>query len=908
MKPKTVLWFVCGCLLSLLLAGITRAGVASAVISVNPSLPYQVMTGWEAAILATVLDYRNYNTPGFSKLLDQAVDDIGMTRLQVGVFPGMENPFDSGSAYLNGTISENTWATTYLYNSVNDNPDPSVLNPNGFHWTILDWEIDNLVLQIKQRVEARGEKLYTYVSYTDYGASPFEHWHTPSEYAEFMLAVFDHMQAKYGFVPDGINVINEPGYKNDWTGTAIGNVIAATGPRLSAAGYHPDFMAPSTVDMGQAPAFFDAIMAVPGARPYLKEISYHRYGQTGGTTSLQNIASRAGAYGMRTVMNEWWSSENTYRTLHQDLKIGRNSSWQQAAIGGVHGYYNVDSSTGQIALTPKSQFLRQYYKFVRPGAQRIEATTSDSTFDPLAFVNKDGSYVTVIKAESAGDLSITNLPAGVYGVFYTTAGASDVQRPDVTLAAGQALSTSIPDIGVITIYKKTAQPASTPFTLPPQGNLSLVPTGVNQPLEVGYARLEGAASGLAVIADRSNGILISEAAVPAANLISNGRIYAESSASVHTGLAMANPHLQAVNVSFYFTDASGLDFAHCSLTLSPNQQLAAFLDERPFSGNCPQQQPVGNARSFTISASMPVAAMSLRGLANERGEFLMTTLPIASLSMLTSEAQVIPHFAQGGGWTTKVILLNPTDGTLRGRLDFFAPTGTLPATQPYVIAAHGAVDMQMASSDPIVQTGSIRIVPQQGALSPVGLSVFSYVLNGITSTQTGVPMVQPGSSLDVYVETSPDLRAGLAVANVTSQRISVDLEVIGANGLSTGVTDTLTLEANGKRSLFLDEIPGALDLPVYFRGLVRFKAAAGSSVVAFGVRQRKNERGEFLISSVVPSPSDIRPGTELYVPHFARGGGYSTQFILFAGASSSPVNGIIRLLSQNGSPLPLSAQ
>jgi len=451
MRTRTVLWFVLVCSLALLLTRSMSARIASGVISVNPSIRHQVMTGWEAAILGTVNDYKNYNTPGFNKLLDQAVSDMGMTRLQLGVFPGMESSFDSGLGYLNGTISEQTWVTTYLYTSVNDNPDSNVINPNGFHWTILDWEIDNLVLQIKQRVQARGEKLYTYVSFTDYGTSPFEHWSTPSEYAEFMLAIFNHMQGKYGFVPDGINVINEPGYNNDWTGTAIGNVIAATGPRLAAAGYHPDFMAASTVDMGQAPAFFDAIVAVPGAGPYLKEISYHRYGQTGGIASLQNIASRAVTYGMRTVMNEWWTTANTYRTLHQDLKIGRNSSWQQAAIGGVNGYYSVNYTTGSISITPKTHFLRQYYKYVRPGAQRIEATTTDSTFDPVAFVNKDGSYVTVIKAESAGDLLITNLPAGVYRIFYTTAGEFDVQRPNVTLAAGQTLNTHIPDIGVITI-------------------------------------------------------------------------------------------------------------------------------------------------------------------------------------------------------------------------------------------------------------------------------------------------------------------------------------------------------------------------------------------------------------------------------------------------------------------------
>jgi hypothetical protein len=413
------------------------------------------MVGWEAAILSTVLDYKNSRTAAFDTLLDQAVNDIGLTRLQLGVYPGMESPADSAVGYLNGTLSEHTWATQYLYSSVNDNANANVVNPNGFHWTILDWQIDNLALRIKQRVEARGEKLYTYVSFTDYGASAFEHWRQPAEYAEFMLALFDHMQQKYGFVPNGINVINEPGYKNDWTAKAIGNVVASTGARLASAGHHPDFLAPSTVDMGQAPAFVDAIIAVPGARQYLKEISYHRYGQTGGVNSLQEIAKRALQYNLRTVMNEWWKDDNTYQTLHEDLKVGRNSAWQQAAIGGAHGYHTIDRASGQVAITPKTRFLRQYYKYIRPGAQRIDAATTDAALDPLAFINRDGQYVVVIKTASAGTSSIMNLPAGTYSTSYTTAAQFDLHLPDATIASGQALNAGIPEAGVITVYAKS---------------------------------------------------------------------------------------------------------------------------------------------------------------------------------------------------------------------------------------------------------------------------------------------------------------------------------------------------------------------------------------------------------------------------------------------------------------------
>ena len=38
------------------------------------------------------------------------------------------------------------------------------------------------------------------------------------------------------------------------------------------------------------------------------------------------------------------------------------------------------------------------------------------SFDPLAFINANGTYVVVVKADTPGSFSIENLPPGTYGI------------------------------------------------------------------------------------------------------------------------------------------------------------------------------------------------------------------------------------------------------------------------------------------------------------------------------------------------------------------------------------------------------------------------------------------------------------------------------------------------------------
>src|SRR5262249_49101193 len=151
---------------------------------------------------------------------------------------------------------------------------------------------------------------------------------------------------------------------------------------------------------------------------------------------------------------------------------------------------------------------------------------------------------------------------------------------------------------------------------------------------------------------------------PASAALQNGRILAEVNDQVNTGLAIANPNSQPATISFYFTDNSG-NFGTGNFTIPAQGQLARFLNQSPFNSG-----PLVNG-TFTFSSSVRVAAVALRGLINERGDFLITTLPVIDLNKPPSGQVVIPHFADGSGSATQIVLVNPADTLITGTIQFF---------------------------------------------------------------------------------------------------------------------------------------------------------------------------------------------------------------------------------------------
>src|SRR5436190_2266560 len=142
-------------------------------------------------------------------------------------------------------------------------------------------------------------------------------------------------------------------------------------------------------------------------------------------------------------MLEWWTPANTYETLFEDLTAGRNSAWQR---GVVQNEQNTDYYP----------YLRHYFSHVRMGARRIGASTTDATFAPVAFINTSGAYAVVVKAAIGGSVDVSGLPAGTYGVRYTTGAEVDAARPDVQINTGEILTADIPAAGGFGVVLKAA--------------------------------------------------------------------------------------------------------------------------------------------------------------------------------------------------------------------------------------------------------------------------------------------------------------------------------------------------------------------------------------------------------------------------------------------------------------------
>ncbi len=214
-------------------------------------------------------------------------------------------------------------------------------------------------------------------------------------------------------------------------------------------------------------------------------------------------------------------------------------------------------------------------------------------------------------------------------------------------------------------------------------------------------------------------------------------------------------------------------------------------------------------------------------------------------------------------------------------------------TVPFSLTDRGTNSVVTLGASGATQVGYARVT-DSSSNAPSGLAIFEYRQNDILISEAGVPASR--------AMTQDAIQSGIAIANTSGSLATVRLELMDLSAASISGT-TVTLAGNAQLAAFLTQIRGFESLSLPVQGLLRITSA--SPIVVTGLRSRTNERGDFLITTTPPVAESAPVASELFFPHFAHGGGYTTQFILFGGGSGRTLSGTVRFLSQSGEPLSL---
>ena len=428
-----------------------------------------------------------------------------------------------------------------------------------------------------------------------------------------------------------------------------------------------------------------------------------------------------------------------------------------------------------------------------------------------------------------------------------------------------------------------------------------------------------------------NGIVLSEAAVPASPPTISARFFidyglgitegparlATAPVSTNTGFAIVNPANKTAHVTYTLSNMQGQLLATGHGNLDPGSHHAKFIDQMQelasdfiLPAGFSQTMRFG---SLQIDSDQALSITALRMLTNQRCDILYTSLPIADLTQSPSSSEIyFPHLGDGGGYTTSLILLNTSGATQTGKLRFYADDGSplsvgslnggTDSAFNYSIPAGGTYLLQTDGFPAVVQVGSARLTPDAGSTAPVGAGIFSYTNNGYLMTETGIPSSAATTHARVFVDMTGNHDAGLAIAAIGSLPLSIKLQAYQSDGITPAGDKSATqdLAGNGHKARFAWEwISG---LPSGFRGVLDISSA--TPFAALTLRTLTNQRSDYLLTTLPVADMTRSAPAPLIFPHLADGGGYQTEWILLGTGNAARI--LMNFFGPDGSPLAIA--
>lgn len=297
----------------------------------------------------------------------------------------------------------------------NDNDDPFVIDWNGVNTNFLD-----AFAPLLKAAQSRGVKIIgttwsppAWMKQNNLveSAGLFKAGYE-DELVEFILIWVKGMELYHGVHIDSVTIQNEPDNLPSWPGCKytpdqITDIIKRLGARFAAEKITTEIHAPDITSLDNFMNYADVICQDSVARNYVDRLATHPYwnpfnpadSQIPKWESAHILASGCGKQLWQTEYEEgnpevWSETFLAVQHVHNALVYGQVSAWLN------YEFYKTGSGGGGLIgdSGPFRKFyaLKQYYRYIRPGAIRVDSLPDDSNIMVTAFNHKVNNNFTMV--------------------------------------------------------------------------------------------------------------------------------------------------------------------------------------------------------------------------------------------------------------------------------------------------------------------------------------------------------------------------------------------------------------------------------------------------------------------------------------------------------------------------------
>jgi hypothetical protein len=354
----------------------------------------------------------------------------------------------------------------------------------------------------------------------------------------------------------------------------------------------------------------------------------------------------------------------------------------------------------------------------------------------------------------------------------------------------------------------------------PSTNIGMAPLGSvrldtrDAPTTItGYAQLRSRlpSGGSALFQMLAGDRIASEAGVGVSKPAANFRIYIDNRNSAISGYAIANPGSSTATISLTLRGQNGskLDLGdRKTLTIGPGRHLAEFAYER-----FPNRAPAGFEGSLEFASDQPLHAVALRY--DNAAHDVFSAIPVLADEAATN--LYFPQVADGGGYRSTFIFVNPTNAPAAATMEFFTSSGkplrlridgSGITSRTVRLSPHGVSSISTDGSAAELSVGWVRVrsnVPIGGSL------IFQTRNGGRVVSQAGVGSSPLSARFTSYVESAGFAESGLALCNPSANHATVALRLRNSAGEVVGATSILLPPLGHAARFFTQWFPNSFD-------------------------------------------------------------------------------------------------